>query len=295
MTRKSRNEKAIEVANADPHRIANAVVEADWLEDALAEFDTSGALLNLSEGESDIHIRDEMNRVSEGLRKAQEEDPQLWAAHRLRKCVEKHIITLELFQRDFLSLQAEALEPGFTDNARAICECLQVLSDEERKTKTFTPSLLTRVVEQTLARPISEARVLAMQTDSLNLSKGPGAIPISLAPLVGAVEVDGDFKVSPIPGELPYHRYRIPQESEDLFSGGPRTLNSKPVRDVVIEALATEHLTGDERNRLRGDIMKIAHGAFRAREAPYRSRRRSAHTSSVATRPRPASGAGTWH
>ena len=103
----------------------------------------------------------------------------------------------------------------------------------------------------------------------LRLVRAPAYLDLSLAgPLetasIESIEVDGEPFATPQVGSMTV--YRRPRRARGRgprqlgFDGfaGPVTFDGQAVSDVVLATLAEHPLTGDERNPLRGDVVRVA-------------------------------------
>ena len=157
-----------------------------------------------------------------------------------------------------------------------LCEQAAALLDPDSDTGR---SLLARAAAK-LPEPPERRDLVTLQvpgtgrggmSDYLRLARSPAIIDLSLAsPIeqahVDSIEVDGEPFATQIPPNLPMRRYvgRAEQRGGQLnLPGmGPRTVRGRRVRDVVLATVADLPLTGDERNPLRGDVVRIARLGF---------------------------------
>ena len=122
------------------------------------------------------------------------------------------------------------------------------------------------------ALPPEQRHVLAVtdRDEQFHLARTPAVLDLAaLSPITiktAVVPGDGDPLATPAPGSRRltlYHRAPRPRVGEQrVLFPGPRTLGGREVGDIVIAALASDPLTNDERNPLRGDMMLLASLGF---------------------------------
>lgn len=122
------------------------------------------------------------------------------------------------------------------------------------------------------ALPPEQRHVLTVtdRNERFHLARTPAVLDLAtLSPITiktALVPGDGDPLATPAPGSRRltlYHRAPRPRISEQrVLFPGPRTLGGHEVGDIVISALASDPLTNDERNPLRGDMMLLASLGF---------------------------------
>ena len=134
-------------------------------------------------------------------------------------------------------------------------------------------SALAEVVEG-MPRPL-EGRHLAVverrrpgDVPPQRFSRSPALLSLIGLPLeqdLSVIEVDGEPLVSAGPRATPkrvtYRPKRRPAE-QGTFWSAPKTLSGEQIDDVLIVAVASEPLTGDERSSLRGDLVRLGRLAY---------------------------------
>jgi len=119
-------------------------------------------------------------------------------------------------------------------------------------------------------RPLDQRRLLVVQerkprkgAEPFLVGRQPGVLSLAAMPLK-AVEVDGEPFATKRPscGRTRVRRWTIPTGEQGELFPGPRTLDGKATGGWVVEAISSLDLTGDERNPLRADLIRLANLAF---------------------------------